>query len=58
MGYDSGDLRIPLRLDNHGGEQQERDREAVDRLKTEIQNLIDGRPSYRRICVLGVEGGW
>lgn len=58
MGYTSSELRIPLRLDNHGGEEQARDRQAVDALKEEIAELIRGNPDFEQIAVLGVEGGW
>lgn len=58
MGYNSGDIRIPLRLDNHGGDEQRRDREAVEDLKSEIAALIASDPAYQRIALLGIEGGY
>lgn len=58
MGYDSAEIRIPLRLDNHGGPEQKRDREAVARLKEEIEELIRNDCDFEQIAILGVEGGW
>jgi hypothetical protein len=56
MGYDTATLRIPLRLDNHLGPETQRDRDAMDLLRHEIQSLIDSDPEYSRIAILGVEG--
>lgn len=56
MGYNTATLRVPLRLDNHGGEAQERDREAADDLAFDIRELIKENPRYERIAILGVEG--
>jgi len=58
MGYTSGELNIPLILDNHLGEQHWRDREAADQLKHEIQMLIESNPAYERIACIGVSGGY
>jgi hypothetical protein len=56
MGYNTATIRIPLRLDNHGGESQRRDQEAAEHLARDIQRLIECRDAYKRIVILGVEG--
>jgi hypothetical protein len=56
MGYTTATIRIPLRLDNHGGEAQEQDREAADDLVFDIRQLIQADEGYQRIAILGVEG--
>lgn len=47
---------VSVRLDNHGGEPQERDRDVADRLRAEAQlaleSLIDGDVDYRRIATV------
>lgn len=58
MGYNTGELSIYLRLDNHLGPETERDKRAAENLKLAIQELIDSDLDYRRIAVLGVEGGY
>jgi hypothetical protein len=56
MGYNTATIRIPLRLDNHGGIHQREDREAADDLAFDIRELIKENPHYERIAILGVEG--
>ena len=57
MGYSANELRIYLRLDSHGGSEQERDQQAAEALKEEIAGLILSKQDYARIAILGVEGG-
>lgn len=56
MGYNAAELRIPLRLDNHLGPETERDKQAADDLRMEIEALIASTPEYERIAILGVSG--
>lgn len=56
MGYDTATIRIPLRLDNHGGPEQEQDREAAEDLLFDIRERIKEVPAYERIAIIGVEG--
>ena len=56
MGYSTAELRISLRLDNHGGEERRRDLRAVEDLKSEIAALIASDADYRRIALLGAGG--
>ncbi len=58
MGYNSAEITIPLKLDNHGGLEQQRDKDAVDDLKRRIEHLIATHQHFQRIAILGVEGGW
>lgn len=58
MGYNTGELRVYLRLDNHLGEQTQIDRRAAENLKLAIEELIDSDLDYRNIAPLGVEGGY
>lgn len=50
MGY-SDELVVEVRasVSNHNSEQDELDREAVDRLRSEIEYLVDSDPDYRRV---------
>lgn len=54
MGYDTDELRIPLRLDNHLDERTWRDRSAAEELKEQIESLILSNPDYARIATIGV----
>jgi hypothetical protein len=56
MGYTTATIRIPLRLDNHGGPEQEQDREAAEDLLFDIRELIKSDEGYQRIAIIGVEG--
>lgn len=56
MGYNAAELRIPLRLDNHLGPETQRDKEAAESLRMEIEALIESVPAYQRIAIIGVSG--
>ena len=56
MGYTTAEIRIPLRLDNHNGEEQVRDRQEAANLAAEIRALVARVPAYERIAIIGVEG--
>jgi hypothetical protein len=57
MGYTTGELRIPLRAERHGGPEDEADNAAVESLKSEIEALLAANYDYQRVAPLGVEGG-
>ena len=56
MGYNTAEIRIPLRLDNHGGPEQAADRQAADDLRTRIEQVIADDSRFQRIARIGVEG--
>lgn len=56
MGYNPAEISVPLRLDNHLGPETERDKQAANDLRMEIEALIKSTPEYERIAILGVEG--
>lgn len=57
MGYNLGELRIPLRVSAHNSEQDVIDRRAAENLKLTIAEIIESDLDFRRIAALGVEGG-
>jgi hypothetical protein len=57
MGYNTGELRIPLRVSAHNSEQDVIDRRAAENLKLTIQEIIENDIDFRRIALLGVYGG-
>lgn len=54
MGYDLHQAILTARLSRHNSEQDERDNQALEDFKMEINALIQSTPEYRRIFRGGI----
>ena len=57
MGYTAYEIRIPLRISSHNSEQDKIDKQAMEELHDEIEQLVLSDDRYKRIVNFGVEGG-
>lgn len=56
MGRQTGKIEVCVRVSRHNSQQDKDDDAAVERLKEEIQMMVDADPDYSRV-VWSVQGG-